>query len=273
MVSATSSLPRVSERSEKNTSWRMSRAARSSLIIASMAATAASRTSGSQRSSGKLSSERPCSAASACADGLQVVAGIEARRDLADVLAQRLAVAQIGRAGERVDLRAGVVDVVFARHLVAGELQQVGERIAEHGAAAVADVHRAGRVGRDVLDVDPLAAAEIGAAVVGALLQDGRDDAVPEARRKLRLRKPGPGHLDPLDVGIGPELLASLSAMSRGFILAALASTSAALQARSPCAASRGGATSTLAKSSPGGSAPSACSACSAARMRPCTSA
>ena len=41
--------------------------------------------------------------------------------------------------------------------------------------------------------------------------------------------------------------------MSRGFILAALASTSAALQARSPCAASRGGATSTFAKSSPCG--------------------
>ena len=39
--------------------------------------------------------------------------------------------------------------------------------------------------------------------------------------------------------------------MSRGFAFAALASTSAALEARSPCAASRGGATSTLAKIEP----------------------
>ena len=66
---------------------------------------------------------------------------------------------------------------------------------------------------------------------------------------------------------------ASLSAMSRGFILAALASTRAALLARSPCAASRGGDTSTLAKSSPAGSAPSLCRACRAAMMRACTSA
>ena len=66
---------------------------------------------------------------------------------------KRLAVAQVGGAGERVDLGAGVVDVVFARHLVAGELQQIAERIAEHGAAAVADMDGPRRVGRDELDV------------------------------------------------------------------------------------------------------------------------
>ena len=36
------------------------------------------------------------------------------------VFAQRLAVAQKGRAREHVDLRAGIVDVVFARHVIAG---------------------------------------------------------------------------------------------------------------------------------------------------------
>src|SRR5262249_36170891 len=48
---------------------------------------------------------------------LEVVAGIEAFRYGGDVLAERLAVAQERRARERVDLRAGIVDVVFARDL------------------------------------------------------------------------------------------------------------------------------------------------------------
>src|SRR3546814_14713056 len=47
------------------------------------------------------------------ADVLQVVAGIEALRNRADGLAQRLAVAQVGRARQGVDLAAGVVDVVL----------------------------------------------------------------------------------------------------------------------------------------------------------------
>ena len=207
------------------------------------------------------------------ADRLQVVAGIEPRRDLADVLAQRLAVAQVGRARQRVDLGAGVVDVVLARHVVAGEREQIGERIAEHRAAAVADVHGTGRIGRHVLDVDPLALAEIGAAIGRALFQDRGNDALPEGRPEAHVEEARPRHLDPLDVGIALSFSASCSAMSRGFIFAALASTSAALQARSPCAASRGGATSTLAKSSPPAArrrpaAPAARRGCGRARAR-----
>ena len=184
----------VSERSEKNTSWLDVEGAEVLLDQRqhgrrwprrAPAAASAPRESSS--------SEWPCSFGQRRADRLQVVAGIEPGRDLADVLAQRLAVAQIGGAGQRIDLRAGIVDVVLARHLVAGELQQVGQRIAEHRAAAMADVHRPGRVGRDVLDVDALALAEIGAAVGGALL---RGSPPPRgARRPARsvmLRKPGP---------------------------------------------------------------------------------
>ena len=44
----------------------------------------------------------------------QVFAGIKPVGDRADVLAQRLAVAQMERAGEDVDLGAGVVDVILA---------------------------------------------------------------------------------------------------------------------------------------------------------------
>ena len=58
------------------------------------------------------------------ADRLQIIAGIEALGDRADVLAERLAVAQEGGAREHVDLAAGVVDVIFARRLAAGEDEQ-----------------------------------------------------------------------------------------------------------------------------------------------------
>ena len=91
---------------------------------------------------------------------------------------ERLAVAQEGRAGEHVDLRAGVVDVVLARHLVAGEGEERGERIAEHGAAAVADMHRPGRVGRHVLDVDLLPRALPAAAEAGRVGERGAQDLV-----------------------------------------------------------------------------------------------
>ena len=54
-------------------------------------------------------------------DRLQIVAGIKAFRNLADVLAERLAVAQESRPREYIDLRAGVVDIIFPDDIVAGE--------------------------------------------------------------------------------------------------------------------------------------------------------
>ena len=42
---------------------------------------------------------------------------------------------------------AGIVDVVLARHRKSGDRKQIGKRIAEHGAAAMADVHRACWIG------------------------------------------------------------------------------------------------------------------------------
>ena len=152
------SAARCSERSEKNTSCATLSAARSSRICAIIMSIALSRTIGSHsrlrhglERAAVLGRERD-------ADRLEIIAGIEAFRNRADVLAQRLAVAQVSRAREHVDLRAGIVDVVLARDLVAGELQQVRERIAEHRAAAMPDMHRPGRVGRDVFDIDLLAA-------------------------------------------------------------------------------------------------------------------
>ena len=98
----------------------------------------------------------------------KVIAGIEPRRDLADLFAQRFAVAQEGRAGERIDLRAGVVDVIFLGDLVACKFKQVGERVADDGATAMSDMHRTGRIGRDIFDIDLAAGTHGALAVFGA---------------------------------------------------------------------------------------------------------
>ena len=113
-------------------------------------------------------------------DGLEIVAGIEAFRDRADVLAKRLAVTEEGRAREHVHLGARVVDIIFARDGVAGEGEQGGERIAEHGAAAMADMHRSGRVGRHIFDVHRLAFAQRASAITRALLEHHAQHARPE---------------------------------------------------------------------------------------------
>jgi hypothetical protein len=91
-----------------------------------------------------------------------------------------LGVARLEAAGARLhrgrqggDLDAGVVVVELAGDLVALGFEQRGHGIAQRGLAAVADVQRAGRVGRDEFDDHMMAGAGIAAAVGLALLQDG----------------------------------------------------------------------------------------------------
>ena len=86
-------------------------------------------------------------------DALQIFARVKTLGDFADCFAQSLSVAQIGRAGQDINLGAGVIDIIFARHLMAGESQQLGERVAKHRASPMADMHGAGRVGRNIFDV------------------------------------------------------------------------------------------------------------------------
>src|SRR3954447_25681390 len=76
--------------------------------------------------------------------------------DLADVGADVAVVGWLPAAGARLDrlaqtrdLAAEVVDVELAVDVVPAEGEQAGERVAVRGVAAVADVQRAGRVGRD----------------------------------------------------------------------------------------------------------------------------
>ncbi len=88
----------------------------------------------------------------------------------------RLAIAVIDRAGQRIDLGAGIVDVILTVHRKASLGEQCRERVADDGAAAMADMHRPGRVGRDKLDIDPLAAADRRIAI-------GRPGGTPAVRR------------------------------------------------------------------------------------------
>ena len=143
----------------------------------------------------------PLSAAPYCggerrAHRLEIVAGIKTLRDRPNVLPQCFAVTQKRRARERIDLRTGVVDVVLARHLEAGENQQVGQRVAEHGAAAMADMHRPGRIGRDVFDIDGDALPLRSRAVVSALERTARSVSIQAAGLRVILMKPGARHLD-----------------------------------------------------------------------------
>ena len=59
-----------------------------------------------------------------------------------------------------IDLCAGIVDVVFLGHLIAGKAEQIGKRVANDGATAMADMHRASWVGRDIFDIDLVAGAD-----------------------------------------------------------------------------------------------------------------
>ena len=126
----------------------------------------ASRNRSSHSLSGAPTYWSPNSAGELAPDRLQIIAGVQALGDLADVLAERLAVSEMHRAGERIDLRAGVVDIIFLGDPEAGRLEQPREAVADHGAAAMAHVQRTGRIGRDIFDVDPLVGADRRQAIV-----------------------------------------------------------------------------------------------------------
>ena len=68
---------------------------------------------------------------------------------------QRRAIEQIFPAvNHHPELRAPIADMIVADDVVAEEGGDARERVAEHGAADVADVHRLGDVGRAEIDHD-----------------------------------------------------------------------------------------------------------------------
>ena len=105
-------------------------------------------------------------------------------------------------------------------------------------------MHRAGRVGRDVFDVDLAARRRASSGH-----RRGPPSGSRPARRcqkpapSLKLTKPGPATSAALDVRIGLQRCREPFGEVARLLAGGLASTIAALVARSPCAASRGGST------------------------------
>ena len=90
------------------------------------------------------------------------------------------------RLGEQLDLPAPVVDVVLPVDLVAAPVEDPAQGVAVGRPPSAAGVEGAGGVGADELDVDPLAAAQIGPGValdagLHHLAEDGVQPAVVEA--------------------------------------------------------------------------------------------
>ncbi len=137
-------------------------------------------------------------------DGFQIIAGIEALRNRPDVFAERLAVAQIGRARQRIDLGSGVVDIELARYPISGEFQQRAECVAEHRAPTMADMHRPSGIGGDIFDIDLFARAEVAAAVILAACQDGAQLLDPGLPAQRQIDETGTCDVDPREERIRP---------------------------------------------------------------------
>ena len=105
------------------------------------------------------------------------------------------------RPREGIDLPAGVVDVILPRHRVTGEVQQRRERIADDRAPAMSHMHRTRRVGRDIFDIDRLAAAHFRTPVIGPGGADRDQFIAPDFGLQCQVEKSRSGDLGPHYLG------------------------------------------------------------------------
>ncbi|MNX85499.1 hypothetical protein D3C86_1173350 [compost metagenome] len=136
------------------------------------------------------------------ANGNEIVTGVETGRNGADIFAKRLAVTQEHRTGQHIDLRAGIVDVIFLGNAVTRKSEQVRQRVADNGATAMADMHRAGRIGGDIFDVDLLACTDGGAAEIDALTDHIGQKTLPVTDRNLEIDEARTRDIDAVDIAI-----------------------------------------------------------------------
>ena len=173
--------------------------------------------------------------------GVHLGGARDLRGQLADVVALVAALGHLlaarpraDRLAELLDLRPGVVEVVLAHDVVAGEAEHARQRVAVGGVAPAGRRQRPGRVGRDELDVDAQRGGRAGAAEAVA----GREHPVERARRTRGRRGRGsgsPARRPRRAPGRSPSRSRSAppsrSATSRGGALSSGASTSAAFVA------------------------------------------
>ena len=132
-------------------------------------------------------------------DVLHVRAGIAGFGHL-HVAAEQLLVAHGHRLAEVVHLGAVIVDVELLVHVVAGMAHDARRGVAERGPAAMAHVHGAGGVGRDVLEVDlALALGDLALAEVALLGADGGHHALERRRLQADVDEAGARDLNRLD--------------------------------------------------------------------------
>ncbi len=136
----------------------------------------------------------------------QIVARIKAHWNF-NRFTQRLAVAQESRAGQRIDLRSGIVDVIFLGHLVACVGQKRCQRVAINGAARMAHMHRTGRIGRNIFDIDLLALPHIGPSEIVAAFGNRREHLVPDTLLQPEIDEPRSGDLDRSHIGVARKPL------------------------------------------------------------------
>src|SRR5690606_4243181 len=94
------------------------------------------------------------------------------------VVALELEPADLEGLTQPLHLGARVVDVELAGDVVSGPLQETGDSVAQRGAAAVGDVERPRRVGRDELDLDADSRAAVGPAEGAVRCEDLRQFAL-----------------------------------------------------------------------------------------------
>jgi hypothetical protein len=109
------------------------------------------------------------------------------------------------RAGEAVDLRAVVVEVVLPRHRRARRLQDPSQAVADRRPAHAADVQRTGGVGGHELEVERDTRQRLVLPVLGALLDDRVRQLPGGGRVEPDVEEAGSGHLDRGDTLGGGE--------------------------------------------------------------------
>ena len=123
-----------------------------------------------------------------------------------NALAAEFKVAQPARERQDVHLPAGVVHIVLTRHVPAGIGQQAGKAGAVGRTTAVADVQRAGRVGRDEFDLHLLLATQRRTTVSLALFENAAHDFELGRRLQVEVDEPRASDLATRDERRGGNL-------------------------------------------------------------------
>ena len=230
---------------------------RSCLISSIIAATVFCLNGSSHSLSGASTNFAPYSAARMAPTGFRYSPGIIALPECRRCF-RRASPGNAGvRSGRAYRPATRIVDIIFLGDAETRRLEQPRQRIADHRAAAMAHVHRPGRVGRDIFDVDPFVVADVRQAVALALAEDRRQLVAPAVLAEPDVDEPRPGDLDRVTPGSASSFGTISAASARGLVPAPFASTIAALVARSPCEGSRGGSTATDLRLASAGRAPS----------------